>query len=211
MKKIILRFVILVAFVFSFDKSFGKGCRVHCNVGTVIGDIFHPTYILHLDTLYNVGDTINLSVRISLDMGPCQLYLLHTNIDSSHWIWQGWTYTFTIVDTGTYIISMTTTDSNPIDDTITVGYRTATSLPEFSSPNILQIYPNPTNNTFTIKNISSKGKTLMEIINVFGEVVYKKELYGKKEYLIDEHFAKGIYFVRMNDGESNVVRKLIIE
>ena len=71
----------------------------------------------------------------------------------------------------------------------------------------VKLFPNPATNTFTITNLSSNAISLLQIINPIGEVVYAEKVYGKKEYLIDANFAKGIYFVRVND----VVRKLVVE
>ena len=48
-------------------------------------------------------------------------------------------------------------------------------------------------------------------MNVVGEIVYSEKLFGKNEYLIDANFTKGIYFVRVSDGEINAVRKLVVE
>ncbi len=73
------------------------------------------------------------------------------------------------------------------------------------------LFPNPTTNTFTIKNTSSKEKTLLEITNVFGEIVYTEKLFGKNEYIVNLNLSEGIYFVRVSDAESNIVRKLIVE
>lgn len=75
----------------------------------------------------------------------------------------------------------------------------------------VMIFPNPTNNTFTIKYISTKEKTEVEIMNVLGENVYTVKLFGKNEYVVDANLAKGIYFVRVYDEEKYVVQKLIVE
>jgi hypothetical protein len=80
-----------------------------------------------------------------------------------------------------------------------------------------QISPNPTTNNFTLKNISSNETSLLHasatlsIINPIGEIVYTEKLFGKNEYVVDADFAKGIYFVRVSDGEKSVVRKLIVQ
>jgi hypothetical protein len=95
--------------------------------------------------------------------------------------------------------------------TLHVGYRVSTSVNELSKANFLQIYPNPTNNTFTIKNISSNEVSLLQIMNPVGEVAYTEKLFGKKEYVVDANLAKGIYFVRVEDGKSNVTTKLVVE
>ena len=75
----------------------------------------------------------------------------------------------------------------------------------------LEIFPNPTSNIFTIENISIKDNILMDIINVFGEIVFSEKLFGKSEYVIDAKLSSGIYFVSVNDGERNIVRTLIVE
>ena len=91
------------------------------------------------------------------------------------------------------------------------GYTICSSVglaPVLQTPNSeIIISPNPTSSTFTVKNLSSKEKTMLEITNVIGGIVYAEKLIGKNEYFVDATFAKGIYFVRVND----VVRKLIIE
>jgi hypothetical protein len=73
--------------------------------------------------------------------------------------------------------------------------------------NVIIIFPNPTNNMFNIKTFSPMEKTLVEIVNVFGERVYTEKLSGKNEYAVDANLTKGIYFVRVND----VVKKLVVE
>jgi len=51
----------------------------------------------------------------------------------------------------------------------------------------------------------------VEIINAFGAVVYSRKSFEKNEYTVDANFAKGIYFVRVNNRGLNAVRKLIVE
>lgn len=78
--------------------------------------------------------------------------------------------------------------------------------------NNFMVFPNPTTNAFTLKNLPSKDPSAtLSILNVLGETVYTKNLFGKNEYTVDANFAKGIYFVRVSDGEKNVVRKLVVE
>ncbi len=75
------------------------------------------------------------------------------------------------------------------------------TAPEFA------IYPNPTIHNFTVKNIPSNETSLLQILNPLGKIVYSKNIFGQNEYVVEESFAKGIYFVRVND----VVMKLVIE
>jgi hypothetical protein len=48
-------------------------------------------------------------------------------------------------------------------------------------------------------------------MNPVGEVAYTEKLFGTKEYVVDANLAKGIYFVRVEDGKSNVTTKLVVE
>lgn len=84
-------------------------------------------------------------------------------------------------------------------------YMAATGIPNIESTSIV-IYPNPSKNYFTIKNISS-NETLLQLINSIGEIVYSEKLSGKNEYEIRTNLSKGIYFVRAG----NLTMKLIVQ
>jgi hypothetical protein len=73
------------------------------------------------------------------------------------------------------------------------------------------LYPNPTTKNFTVNNIHSTEKLAMEVIDIFGEVVYSEQLFGRNEFKIDANLASGIYFVSVRYKEKNIVQKLIIE
>ncbi len=97
---------------------------------------------------------------------------------------------FTICDS---INSSCTTLSNKISENV--------------KPLDLELFPNPTTNEFTIKNISSNEKTMLTIITPFGQIVYTENIFGKDEFVVDVKLAKGIYFVRVEE----VLRTLIVE
>jgi hypothetical protein len=80
-----------------------------------------------------------------------------------------------------------------------------------NSTNNFSIYPNPTDNTFSIKNISPKEKTLVQIFNPLGEVVYTEKFFGKSEYPIHINLSSGIYFVQVSDERKTVTRKLVVQ
>ena len=216
MKKIILAAVILFPAVFSFDKSFAqsdggeggetilKGCPAYLYIDSDTTAYNIKCNCLTLDRWLNPGDSILCSISgylwglvwfrgtdtVSTDINP-----------------------YAITDTGNYFVRATIGDgiwtcAQWVGSAhINVHPSQISAISEISNPNILQIYPNPTNNNFTIKNISASEISLLQIINPTGAIVYTEKLYGKNEYLIDANFAKGIYFVRVN----NVVRKLIVD
>lgn len=118
-------------------------------------------------------------------------------------------------DYGFTLVAMTNTQTqwfaifdqmyNAIKNYIAVG------IMENTASQLLNLFPNPTTNAFTINNVLSNKTALLQIINPLGDIVYTEKLHGKKEYLIDANFAKGIYFVQVNDGDKNIVRKLVIK
>jgi hypothetical protein len=75
------------------------------------------------------------------------------------------------------------------------------------------IYPNPTSGRFTIKNIELKmTKCKLEIYNVLGEKIYSKSNYDQQiSNEIDiSNSPKGIYFVKIYDGEKFYSEKIMI-
>ncbi len=88
---------------------------------------------------------------------------------------------------------------------------------EIKQNDLFTIFPNPATSTFTIKNISSSNKSLLQIFNPLGEIVYAETRgiaslpAGKNEFVVQPNLTAGIYFVRVGDGERSVVRKLVIQ
>lgn len=80
-----------------------------------------------------------------------------------------------------------------------------------SAENGIEIFPNPSQNRFTIKNISSDKNTLLEIFNPLGKLIYSEKLNGKNECVVQGKFGNGVYFVCVSNGERSVVKKVIIE
>lgn len=77
------------------------------------------------------------------------------------------------------------------------------------------IYPNPALNKFYIesgKRINSK--VTIELLNLMGEIISKSELSCagllKKEINVSE-LSRGVYFVKVSDGEKVLTQKLIIQ
>jgi hypothetical protein len=98
------------------------------------------------------------------------------------------------------------TDSmGAIDSTVTSAFNSHIDNTK------IKIYPNPACHRFTIKNISSKEKIFVEIINVFGEIVYSEILLANNDYQVDANLAKGIYIVNVRDGARIIVSKLVVD
>ena len=98
-------------------------------------------------------------------------------------------------------------DAGKILTTNTGGFS---AINELTHSNSFMLYPNPATKSFTIKNYSQK-ETYMQITNPLGEIVRSEKLLGRNEHVIDIEIPSGIYFVRVGEGESNTVMKLVVE
>ncbi|MCK4631110.1 MAG: T9SS type A sorting domain-containing protein, partial [Bacteroidales bacterium] len=83
----------------------------------------------------------------------------------------------------------------------------------FAGVNI-QVYPNPSNGLFklVVNNVKS-GSLGIEIMNMQGQIIFKNVINdptGFSEYIDLTKFSKGLYFLRINDGNKATVEKILI-
>jgi len=81
---------------------------------------------------------------------------------------------------------------------------------------LISAYPVPTRNTSTIEfNSFNSTNVDLTVVDVSGKVVLQDEIkavLGRNIHEVDlSSMAKGFYFVRMNDGYSEITIKLIKE
>lgn len=80
----------------------------------------------------------------------------------------------------------------------------------------MNFYPNPNTGKFNLSfSLPEKGDTEVTILNTEGKVVYKENLpafSGKYDQEIDiSKQAKGIYFVKVEQGKNSQVKKIVLE
>ena len=81
---------------------------------------------------------------------------------------------------------------------------TLTSINENENSTSVVVYPNPNNGTFNIKAENHIGK--VEVLNVFGQVVFVENNVTSNQVQVNFNAASGIYFVRLTDV-NNIVYK----
>jgi hypothetical protein len=80
----------------------------------------------------------------------------------------------------------------------------------------LDFFPNPNNGKFELSfNLPNKGDTKVSVLSMDGKIVYYKNLDNftgayKTEINISEN-AKGIYFVKVEQNEQSIVKKIVLE
>ncbi len=114
--------------------------------------------------------------------------------------------------------SITVTDSNGCDKTITKTLvDPPLSVSELNNVNAIVISPNPAHTEFTIYVNGSSGNNAsiqngtIEIYNAIGQKMFSTSIAAKPQTINCEHFAKGIYLVKLQTENGSVFRKLVIE
>ena len=73
----------------------------------------------------------------------------------------------------------------------------------------LELYPSPTTATVTIHTTKQFKNAQILIFNNLGEKIFSSTFDGTKT-INCKTFAKGIYFVRITDGEKQLTKKLVV-
>lgn len=86
------------------------------------------------------------------------------------------------------------------------------AVPNISADNSPAVFPNPSEGRFTISFTGIINSGSVEIKNIFGKNIYTETVFNKTETEINlTDVSPGIYFLRVNNGNQNNCRKLVIE
>ncbi|MEE4196992.1 MAG: T9SS type A sorting domain-containing protein [Bacteroidales bacterium] len=90
-----------------------------------------------------------------------------------------------------------------------------TGIDDIDEIGTVNVYPNPSNGLFTFEMNASKAGTFnVEIINIQGQVVYEKQITSSgfyQESIDISDKASGLYYIRLNDGQSMKIAKILIQ
>jgi len=116
---------------------------------------------------------------------------------------------------GTYFVIISTwSPPQTVDYLLNMSFR-GTGVDNSELMSSLNVYPNPTNGKFTvnISNVEAMDMTL-ELVNISGQVVYRNEVkaaYSYNEDIDATTFAKGVYYLKVNNGKDVKVEKVVIQ
>lgn len=72
------------------------------------------------------------------------------------------------------------------------------------------IFPNPGNGVFTIKTDHLfSDKAVLQIVNPIGAIILSKALTGTNTEIDLSMQAKGVYWIRIEDGETCIIKKIV--
>jgi len=76
--------------------------------------------------------------------------------------------------------------------------------------NSVKVYPNPVSDELIIETNGDESIINVEILNSFGAIIFKGDLFQTTAIKTDG-FASGVYMLKLSDGKSLEVRKIIKE
>lgn len=84
------------------------------------------------------------------------------------------------------------------------------SVSENEIENELTLYPNPANGFVNVK-VNSKISFSVELIDITGKIIFQSPSAKSEIRINTSGIVGGIYFVRINTGETTVTKKLVVE
>jgi hypothetical protein len=77
----------------------------------------------------------------------------------------------------------------------------------------VEVYPNPSDGEFTVDfGVANTENVKVELVNVEGQVVKAIEMNSNAVVDVDvTEFAKGVYYLRINDGNNVNIKKVVVQ
>jgi hypothetical protein len=117
--------------------------------------------------------------------------------------------------TTTYTVNGTDANGCKNSDTISVMVNVCTGISTFALNDQLNIYPNPNSGSFLVELPVSAAVYQIEIVNALSQVIFNEKINASsapvKKVITLNDAAKGIYTIRIQSGERELIRKMIIE
>lgn len=160
--------------------------------GRIPNDLFgcHPDYLM---------DTVDLEYT---DTIPCCPYSGHPYFRDTNGVWKSFEE-----DSVFWIYRNIFIQALPI---ILVPHQEDTSsLAEINIDDYCYVYPNPTRTM--IKAVSNFKIWTIEMIDMNGRKVYKKDLDGFMDEIDVTHFAKGTYVVNLFTSKGRCTKKILVQ
>ena len=166
------------------------------------------------------GNSIAQYEGNTLDIIPSSELDTSSNINTIGWDWKEYTGTFTIVsDLSFYIANLSKTsiykivfDSFSGQSSGNVSFNVLETEQLLNqndfSKDELNIYPNPSSGKFYL-DFQSSSDILVSIKNIAGQTI-KTEKLNNSDFIDLSDQVQGFYFIQINGGNSNVVKKVSI-
>ena len=113
-----------------------------------------------------------------------------------------------------YVIISTWAPPQTVDFLLNLRFR-GTGVDDNALMGNLSVFPNPTNGKFTVSVSNAEASDMtIELVNISGQVVYRnnvKAAYSYTEEIDASEFAKGVYYLKVNDGNGVKIEKVVVQ
>jgi len=114
-----------------------------------------------------------------------------------------------------YVIISSWSPPQAIDFLLNLSFEGVSDTEDQELMSSLIVYPNPSHDRFTAAvSFNVPTDLSLELVNLRGQVVYRNEMqaaYSIREEIDISGFAKGIYYLKVNNGKELEIRKVIVQ
>ncbi len=119
------------------------------------------------------------------------------------------------IQAGTYYVIVSTwAPPQTVDYLLNMSFQ-GLGIDDNALTSSMKVYPNPTQGMFTVSISNAEASDLtLELVNISGQTVYRNEVksvYSYTEEIDASSFAKGVYYLKVNDGEEVKIEKVVIQ
>jgi hypothetical protein len=120
------------------------------------------------------------------------------------------------IEAGTYFVIISTwAPPQTVDYLLNLSWESGSAVDNSDLMSTLNVYPNPTDGRFTVSiNNPEAADMTLELVNISGQVVYRNEVkaaYSYNEDIDASTFAKGVYYLKVNNGKGVKVEKVVVQ
>ena len=128
----------------------------------------------------------------------------------------GGTFTHKKLTAGTYFVIISTwAPPQTVDYLLNLSWESGSAVDNSDLMSTLSVYPNPNSGKFTVSiNNPEATDMTIELVNISGQVVYRNEVkaaYSYNEDVDASTFAKGVYYLKVNNGKGVKVEKVVVQ
>ncbi|OFY50728.1 MAG: hypothetical protein A2X22_05920 [Bacteroidetes bacterium GWF2_49_14] len=117
---------------------------------------------------------------------------------------------------GTYFVIISTwAPPQTVDYLLNMSWESGSAVENGDLTSNMSVYPNPTNGKFTVSITNPEATDMtIELVNVSGQVVYRNEVkaaYSYNDEIDASQFAKGVYYLKANNGKDVKIEKVVVQ
>lgn len=165
-----------------------------------------------------IDDLPTADFSYSIDNGTIQIIDNSLNVDIYFWDFGDGITSQTVGDvshtfdtTGNYIVTLIASNNCGPDTFETTVNITITSLENPNEWDEISIFPNPTNDFLRIDfGKKQSEESSIQLFNSLGQIVFSQKVKNVMEEIDVLNFAKGIYFIKIMDGKSEMVEWIVV-